>query len=200
MRSPVLCTPMKWADLNALQISTRRPSLRIVCTLKLTLTHLNMHQFSWRHRCSEKTKSSEPLPEVCAAQAPFLVHVTAFDNTTPDSGQQFFAVNKTPEARQHGLRCGEEQAHRQCAQAVYTILMQKLQRPLGIRILRNVSDNDDEVLTDGSSGTRVTGVRTGGIREWRCHPLRSQRVRRSGPSLPQPLHKTDNVERMKKSS
>ena len=61
-------------------------------------------------------------------------------------------------------------------------------------------DDHDEVLTGGSSGTRVTGARTGGMREWRGHPLRSQRIRRSGPSLPQPLHKTDNVARMIKSS
>ena len=82
---------MKWADLKALQIFTRRSSLRRVCTLKVTLTHLNI---SCRHRCSEKPKSSEPLPETCAAQAPFLVRVTAFENTTLDSGQQIFVVTK----------------------------------------------------------------------------------------------------------
>ena len=41
-----------------------------------------------------------------------------------------------------------------------------------------------EALKDGSSWIRVTGVRTGGIRERRGHPMRSQRVRRSGQSHP----------------
>ena len=57
-----------------------------------------------------------------------------------------------------------------------------------------------EALTDGSSATVVTGVRTDGIRECSGRPTRSQRVRRSGQPLPQPLHKTDNVARMKKTS
>ena len=57
-----------------------------------------------------------------------------------------------------------------------------------------------EALTDGSSGTRVTGVRTRGMRECQGHPTRSQRVRRSGQSLPQPLYKTDTVARMKKNT
>ena len=41
-----------------------------------------------------------------------------------------------------------------------------------------------EALTDGSSWIRVTAVRTGGMRERRGHPMRSQRVRRSGQSHP----------------
>ena len=41
-------------------------------------------------------------------------------------------------------------------------------------------------------------MRTGGMRACRGHPMRSQRVRRSGQSHLQPLHKTDNVARTEK--
>ena len=111
-RSLVLCRPMKWADLRALQISTRRPSLRKVCTLKVTLTHLNMRPFLpcrsnlrgpvCRHRCSEIQRASpggfSNASLVCRPRSSF--------RQTQNSGRQvFFVITKLhSNARQHGLR------------------------------------------------------------------------------------------------
>ena len=132
---------MKWADLKALQYLQQAPlsteSLHVESNTD-PLEHAPVHVSSQVFR---KKKSSEPLQEACAAQAPFPVHVTAFDNTTLDSGQQFFVV--TTKTKSTGLRCGKEQAHRQCTLAVYTHLFAKTSTPTGNQNLSKVAADDD---------------------------------------------------------
>ena len=126
---------MKRTDLQALQISTRRSSLRRVCTLKVTLTHLNM---SCARSCrvgvscvvlffvTGAPRSSEPLPAASAVQVSSIVHVPAVVSNTQDSGLQacFVITNPHSSARQRGLRRGGKIPslflHRRCALTCHT--------------------------------------------------------------------------------
>ena len=134
MRSLVLCRPMKWADLRALQISTRRPSLRRVCALRVTLTHLYMScARSYHvgvvcvvlHIGTGAPRSSEPLPAASAVQVSSIVHVPAFVSNTQDSGLLacFVITNPHSSARQRGLRVKKIPSlflHRRCALTCHT--------------------------------------------------------------------------------
>ena len=131
VRSLVLCRPMKWAGLKALQISNRRPSLRRVCTLKVTLTHLNMHQFTCRHRCSEKTKIHRATPGGLCSASP--VSRPRYSFRQHHHGQRS-AILRSHHKNKQGTDCdaakSTDKAHWRCTLS----FLHKLQHPLGIRI------------------------------------------------------------------
>ena len=130
---------MKCADLRALQISTRRLSLRRACTLKATLTHLNMscarsYRVGVLYIVTGAPRSSEPLPVASAVQVSSIVHVPAFVSNTQDSCLQACFVITNP------LKC--EAARTETREKLFLLILAQevcanlshFRHPLGIRI------------------------------------------------------------------
>ena len=163
MRSLVLCRTMKWDDLKALQISNKRPSLRRVCTLKVTLTHLGMQERAIRPGCTEKTQkptgSTRKLRQRFPSPSTFQLSITL------DISQQFFVVTQKLQTR-HGLRCGREQAHRNSCTGSGPYLFAQILTPTGNQHLSKVADDDDDDDDDDDfspltwSVTRIGSLKT----------------------------------------